>query len=283
MAHQRISPKVFGLLLALVLSSPLLNLAGGRGLFVTGPAPVSHAAEAERGETVDTAVSLDVLAADSQFYLQTEFCQDSLCPSGGWQQWVIVDAESAWTATELATLHQALVDTFAALADVGINGRHLLAGYRFRYQPGERLNGRQESIALARHELGEIILTDGAFDLQNGFSIYHELGHAVDNRLQRQLTNGFIEVIGGGEDYRRENGYLIPDGYWVRTQTRLSPYEATADAFAVWVTTGYLQSDEPIFNSTPPDVSYRGIDLAVRASLLLAVAKQETEPIVGGK
>ncbi len=281
MAHQRFSPRVFSLLLALVVLSPLLNRVGGRGLFVSGPAPISHAAEAETA--VDTAVSLDFLPVDSQDYLENEFCQDSLCPPGGWQQWIIVDAESAWTAVQLTAVHHALVETFAALAEVGINGRHLLAGYRFRYQPGDRLNGRQESIALARHEVQEIILTDSAFTVQAGFSIYHELGHAVDNRLQRQLTVGFIDLIGGGEDYRRENGYLIPDGYWVRTQTRHSPYEATADAFGVWVTTHTSPAAAPIFHTTPPDISYRAISLAVETTLRQAAAIQETERVISGK
>jgi len=281
MAHQRFSPRVFSLLLALVVLSPLLNRVGGRGLFVSGPAPISHAAEAETA--VDTAVSLDFLPVDSQDYLENEFCQDSLCPPGGWQQWIIVDAESAWTAVQLTAVHHALVETFAALAEVGINGRHLLAGYRFRYQPGDRLNGRQESIALARHEVQEIILTDSAFTVQAGFSIYHELGHAVDNRLQRQLTVGFIDLIGGGEDYRRENGYLIPDGYWVRTQTRHSPYEATADAFGVWVTIRTSPAAAPIFHTTPPDISYRAISLAVETTLRQAAAIQETERVISGK
>lgn len=232
---------------------------------------------------MDTAVSLDFLPVDSQDYLENEFCQDSLCPPGGWQQWIIVDAESAWTAVQLTAVHHALVETFAALAEVGINGRHLLAGYRFRYQPGDRLNGRQESIALARHEVQEIILTDSAFTVQAGFSIYHELGHAVDNRLQRQLTVGFIDLIGGGEDYRRENGYLIPDGYWVRTQTRHSPYEATADAFGVWVTIRTSPAPAPIFHTTPPDISYRAISLAVETTLRQAAAIQETERVISGK
>jgi len=267
--------------LVLVLISPLLNRLGGGELLASSLAVMGQEANAVFRD--ETEVSLTTLAPESQLYLQEEFCQGGLCPAGGWQQWIIVDEAGGWDVAQLRAVHQALADTFGALAEVGINGRQLLAGYHFRYQPGERIINRQESIALARHEYQEIILTDSAFAVLGGFSIYHELGHAVDNRLHRQLTAGFIEITGGGEDYRRETGYLIPDGYWVRTQTRLSPYEATADAFGVWVTVGYRQDTTPVFMTTPPDVNYRGITHAVETAVQQAAASQETNPIVTGK
>lgn len=281
MARRQFSLKATGLLLVLVLSSPVVNMVGGSELLVSGLAQWEYEPGVEIRD--ETAVALDSLAPDSQNYLQTEFCQGGLCPAGGWQQWIIVDEASDWTVAQLTAVHRALLDTFGALAQAGINGRHLLAGYRFRHQPGEFVNGRQESIALARHEYQEIILTDSAFTVQAGFSIYHELGHAVDNRLHRQLTAGFVELIGGGEDYRRETGFLIPDGYWVRTQTRHSPYEATADAFGVWVTVGYLQAADPVFRTTPPDVNHRAISSVVQTAVQLAAADQETTAIITGK
>lgn len=267
MAQRRISPMISGLLLIVLAAfGPLANQAGIGELLAAGLLRM--------GGQAAPAAPTHLLYSEISRYLENDFCRDGLCPAGGWPQWIIIDEQSDWTLGQLQTVRRALVETIAALDEVGMNGRRLLAGYRFRYQPGETIAGRPNSVALVRHEHQEIILTDAAFRLENGFSIYHELGHVVDNRLRRRLTSGFMEITGSGDDYRRETGMRVTQGYWVRTQTSHSPYEATADAFAVWVTVVHLQAAGPAFRTTPEDVNFQAIGTAVEASLRVAEGEQ---------
>lgn len=272
---QRFSSRAIGVFLVLISFASVVNLLRANSLLALNMTKGEREEVAVTWEeTAVSTISLESLTPESQIYLETEFCRGGLCPPGGWQQWIIVDEARGWTVPQLQLLHQALSDTFGALAELGIDGRQLLAGYRFRYQPGDSVINREAAIALIHHEHQEIILTDKAFSVQAGFSIYHELGHAVDHRLQRQLTTGFIEIIGAGEDHRHETGHLIPDSHTVRTETRHSPYEAAADAFGVWVFVRYLQTAEPVFSNAPPEASYRDISDAVNIALRLAVTEQ---------
>jgi hypothetical protein len=264
MAWRRFPYLTAGLTLAMILFSSIVNLANA--LTVLDPWTIWF----NYGELTwerDTAVLPTGLSSDSLAYLENDFCRDGLCPAGAWQRWIIVDESSTWTVAHLEMLHKSLWETMSALETVGLDGRSLLAGYRFRHQSGERIHGWENSIALVRHEAQEIILTDNAFSTEDGFSIYHELGHVADHRLKRQLTTTFMAVVGGGEEYKRQTGHLLPDGYWVRTQTSLNPYEATADAFAVWVTVGYLQRPHPTFYTMPDDVNFESISWAVDLAL----------------
>lgn len=193
------------------------------------------------------------LSPGAILYLQSTFCNDNLCGDEGWSRWVIADAESVWKVQELVMIRHVLENSLGALDSVGIDGQELLDGYRFRRFTGEYVDNKPGRVAMVVHSKMEITVSDTAFVRQQGFYIYHEIGHAVDTRLGRNLNNRFHR--------------LATDDYKLRRQAQHRPEEATADAFAVWVMVGYTGARQPVFKNTPATADYVGISQAVEQSL----------------
>lgn len=184
------------------------------------------------------------------------------------ESWLISDEDSRWSAEELESLQRVLQDTFGALAANGIDGMGLLDGYRFRHDAGRYLDGVEGRMAKIDHNVGEITLSDMAFTVQDGFAIYHELGHAVDHRLGRQLSEAFHRHTGGGP-FAPEEGeeWQTAANHWLRLEGRDDREEATADAFAVLVMVTHAGLKRPIFPHEPVTTDYEGISAALALAL----------------
>jgi hypothetical protein len=189
------------------------------------------------------------------------------------EQWIVEDENSDWHIDELDMVHQALTDTFDVLATIGLDGREILEGYSFRRYDGEFVRDEQGLVALVNHGQMEIILPDVAFKRLNGFSIYHEIGHVLDNQLDRKMT---IEFHKEAQDRLglTDTQLQTPYGFWMRPLAREGREEATADAFALWVTVDQAGMKRPIFAGMPLDVQYEGITQAIEEALLSSVADQ---------
>ena len=183
-------------------------------------------------------------------------------------RWLIGERGSEWTAGEWQMIHEVLSDTLRVLAAADLDGEELLSGYRFKRIFGEYVDPDVGKIAIVNHEKEEIWLADAAFLRLDGFYIYHELGHAVDNRLKRQLSQAY-HTRTGGKFVDRENGeeWQSGDSFWMRPHGRDDREEATADAFALMVTMSETTSKKPVFSGMPADVDYSGIADAVSQSL----------------
>jgi hypothetical protein len=181
-------------------------------------------------------------------------------------QWFLTDPANPWTPLELATVGQIRGQTIQALNQAGLDGRELLEGYRFRRFQGEYVDQVEGQLAIVDHEKEEIVLADAAFERHHGFNIYHELGHVVDHRLERRLSQRFHEVA-GSDPAQSGDQWLTADGYWLRYHGRDDAEEATADAFALWVMTSQSGSWKPIFYGTPLTVNYDGIVEAIEIAL----------------
>ena len=160
----------------------------------------------------------------------------------------------------------ALADSFDALETVGLDGEELLAGYRFRRQEGEFVRDERGLVALVNHDAEEIVLPDAAFLRQGGFSIFHELGHALDNRLSREMTRRFHQEAAERAGLTGSQS-LTPDGFWLRPSAIEAREEATADAFALWVTVHFSGNRRPVFAGTPMDVQFQAIAQAIEEAL----------------
>lgn len=184
---------------------------------------------------------------------------------GDLEEWVVVDAGSHWTSTELRIVHNAIRDTIAALDSAGLDGHGLLAGYRFARFDDRFLEEGIRRLAVVNHESRLIILADRAMIAHQGFYIYHELGHVVDQRLGRRLSAVFEEwaLRPAGPDGSVE----LRDGYWMREQAHDSPSEAAADAFALWVSVEMADDRMPDFPTKPDTVNPSLIFELVRAGL----------------
>ena len=186
-------------------------------------------------------------------------------------RWLITNEESYWTAEEAKTVQRVLQDTFGTLAANGIDGIALLDGYRFRHDAGRYVDDVEGLIAKINHNVQEITLSDTAFTLQHGFTIYHELGHVVDHRLDRQLSELFhrhtgVGLVAGEEGEEWQTAY----NYWLRLAGRDDREEATADAFAVLVMVTYAGLRQPIFPHEPVTTDYEGISAAIALALQAA-------------
>ena len=181
--------------------------------------------------------------------------------------WLISDEESHWTAGEAVFLQRVLQDTFGALTANGIDGMVLLDGYHFRHYAGRYVDDVEGRMATIDHNEREIMLSDTAFTVLNGFAIYHELGHAVDHRLNRQMSEGYHRhtsgpgISGAGEQWK------TADNYWLRLQGRDDREEAAADAYAVLVMVSYAGLKRPIFAHQPITTDYDGISAALALAL----------------
>jgi hypothetical protein len=184
--------------------------------------------------------------------------------------WLISDGDSHWNAEETKILQRVLQDTFGALEANGIDGKALLEGYRFRHDAGRYVDDVEGRMAKIDHSVEEITLADTALTVRQGFAIYHELGHAVDYRLNRQLSEGFHRNTGGlkiGEDNEQ---WQTADNYWLRLGGRDDREEATADAFAVLVMVNHAGLKRPIFAHQPLTTDYDGISTALALALQTA-------------
>ncbi|UCG24371.1 MAG: hypothetical protein JSW55_19995 [Chloroflexota bacterium] len=185
------------------------------------------------------------------------------------QDWFVVDQGSRWTAQEMLAVRQIMDHTWRALAGVGLDGRQLLAGYRFVRLQAEFVPGEERLLAIVDHQKMEIVLADGAFKRLHGFYIYHELGHAVDHRLGRLPSEGYHQVAGAAQAGARSSessSWQTKDGFWLRYPGRDDREEATADAFAWWVM-DQAGRPQPFFPGTPPATDYADISRAIEDAL----------------
>jgi len=180
--------------------------------------------------------------------------------------WIIIDEESRWSADEAETLQRVLQNTFAALEANGIDGKALLDGYRFRHEAGPYIGNVEGRMGTIDHNVGVITLSDEAFVVLNGFSIYHELGHAVDFLLNRQLSTGFHRYTGGPGINVDPQQWQTADNYWLRLQGRNDREEAAADAFAILVMS-HAGIKLPIFANQPVTANYDDISAAAALAL----------------
>lgn len=209
------------------------------------------------------------IAADVLNYLESEFCAESVCPDGAWQTVIVVDANSQWQVAELVLVHQGLAYAHAALNAVGLDSQPVFAGYRVRRHAGEFYNPERRYVAVVQHDLQEINLADAVFTRKEGFYFYHELGHVVDRRLDRELTLGLMAELSMGWDD------LAPDGTWVRSMAREAPYELTADAFGIFLGLTYTQMTPPAYVQTPADIDYQAVAQSLAAALRAVGANAE--------
>jgi hypothetical protein len=185
----------------------------------------------------------------------------------GFSTWLIIDQDSCWDAEEVEILKRVLQNTFDTLAANGIDGMVLLDGYRFRHKAGRYIDQEKGFMASIDHNKNEITLSDMAFTVQDGFAIYHELGHAIDYRLDRQLSEGFHRYTGGAETNEDGKQWKTADNYWLRLKGRDDREEATADAFAVLVMMTYAVLKRPVFAHQPITTDYDGISAALALAL----------------
>ena len=201
-------------------------------------------------------------------YLETAFCDNTLCQGlNGWSEWIIVDNEHPWQVSELAMTRTILLETITALDESGFDGRLLLAGYRFRKVDQAYViqeDGRRV-VALVSHDVQEITLAATAFLRQQGYPIYHELGHVIDKRLNRQLGARYLQQSHAGQI---GNHTAIGDGYWVRQLPHDPINEGVADAVAIWIMLDYAGKRAPIFPGTPVDTDPHHIAQTVEGILL---------------
>jgi hypothetical protein len=183
------------------------------------------------------------------------------------EYWLISDEESHWFTDEVEVLQCALQNTFGALTAKGIDGMALLDGYRFRHEADLYVGDVEGQMGTIDHNVGVIRLSDRAFTVLNGFAIYHELGHAVDNRLNRQLSESFHTYTGGPKISEDGKQWQTADNYWLREQGHYDREEATADAFAVWVMVSYAGLNRPVFANQPITTDYDGISAAMALAL----------------
>lgn len=187
--------------------------------------------------------------------------------------WFIVDETSHWSDDERIVVEEIMARTWAALDDIGLDGQKLLEGYRFRRVAAEFVPGGERLLAVVDHQRMEIVLADGAFKRLHGFYIYHELGHAIDHRLERMPSEAYHRLASQSQEEAAEAGdkWLTTDGFWLRYPGRDHREEATADAIAWWVMSQAGQP-KPFFAGTPLTANYDGIAQTIETALLEAVA-----------
>jgi hypothetical protein len=178
--------------------------------------------------------------------------------------WFIEEGNSTWTESELEVVGQTLEQTIQALALVGLDGQEILQGYRFRRFHGEYADAVDGRLAIVDHQKAEIVLSDAAFKRHKGFNIYHELGHVVDYRLDRQLSHLFHLRAGTNQT---ATDWVTAEGYWLRDHGRYDREEATADAFALWVLAQGPDDFRPVFYGTPVTVDFEAIIWVIEEAL----------------
>ncbi|MGB3712951.1 MAG: hypothetical protein WA996_00820 [Candidatus Promineifilaceae bacterium] len=269
MAHKNSAQSIVALTIIYLVLNPILvtrdnsliKTGGERGdsqAFIastTGPQPVYRTYNGMLAQNTDAPGPVSDMNHQDD--------QDAL------EQWIIEDENSTWHADELEMVGKAISDTFNALATIGLDSREILDGYKIRRYDGEYVRDERGLVALVNHGQMEIVLPDAAFKRLNGFSIYHEIGHVLDNQLDRKLTIEFHKEAQdrvGFTDTQSQTAY----GYWMRPLAREGREEATADAFALWVTVDHAGMKRPIFAGMPLDVQYDGITQVIEQALILS-------------
>lgn len=216
-----------------------------------------------------------VVAPEISTYLEQTFCHDGLCEGQEWSTWILVDPHNPWQLSELGMVRSILLETIQALDNSGHDGHALLLGYHFKKISQEFVTEEHghRTVAIVNHDHQEISLSNSAFLRQQGFSIYHELGHVVDHRLNRRLTSSYLAHGHGEGDHHHHE---LADGYWVRPWGLEQKNEGTADAFAIWVMQMHAGKRGPIFPGTPVDTDYNHIAQTV-AEILSELSPTESD------
>jgi hypothetical protein len=189
-------------------------------------------------------------------------------------RWFITGEDSLWQDEEMDQVQQVVSNTLTVLARVGIDGDDLLEGYRFRRFSGEHVDGDPGLVGKVNHNKKEIVLSDTAFLRLGGFYIYHEIGHAVDFRLDRLLSQGF-HGRAGSEPMEDGNQWQTADGFWLRHHGRDDREEAAADAFALWVLGEAGSTFKPVFPGTPVGTEYEAIAHFVQEVMVDLVVRDQ--------
>ncbi len=230
-------------------------------MLAVGLAAIGFWAHSGRPGRAAVAQAVEPAVDPAADFLETEFCSGSLCAGGSWREWIIVEPGAGWTVDELLLVREATTAAVDALDRQGLDGRALLAGYRFRRQAGEFIGGRRGTIAVVDHNVREIILADTAFLRLRGFFILHELGHVVDYNSGRRLSETFHRLA--GSDLA---AHETAEGFWLNLPAETDLEEAAADAFALWVMGDFQPGYRPVFAFTPVTADYAGIaDLLARS------------------
>jgi len=166
-------------------------------------------------------------------------------------RWLVIDETSHWTPEELETLQRVMQHTFDALAQAGLDGNAVFAGYAFRRGQGEYANNRNTAYAVVNHANQEIVLSDSVLLKENEFFIYHELGHIVDRYSGRALNEQFHMLTLQVEGALALHDWTTVKGFYLRGQAHIDKPEATADAFALWVWVTAAGEEIPQFDDTP--------------------------------
>jgi hypothetical protein len=198
-------------------------------------------------------------------YLDQGFQLEGSGSDGEWWQWIIVD-EGDWTIGQLRMVRGALVNTLAALDSVGLDGRAMLSGYRFRRVNSQYVNDIPGRRALVNHGERVILLAEDAFLVNQGFFIYHELGHVVDKATGRALSGMLAERT--IERASNPAGPEVAEGFWLRDQARHNSSEAAADAFALWVLVDVSGYDLPSFPTSPASADAAALFFLVEQTLI---------------
>lgn len=208
--------------------------------------------------------------ANSPIDAEMKLAQEALTVNdlltGDASHWFGTHERTSWTVEELRILREILVEVIDALNTVDVDGNALLGDYRFRRDPGHYADSITGRMAKVDHNEMVITLSDTSFLRQQGFTIYHELGHAVDFRLGRNLSAGFHHLVGSDEE-SSELTWKTADNFWIRQEGRDDREEAAADAFAVWVMVEHAGLQQPVFPRAPISTDYDGIAQAVETVL----------------
>lgn len=189
-------------------------------------------------------------------YLDTAFCRESLCAPGDWGAWIILEPSSQWTVEELTQVRNTLLITIKALDEAGFDGQALLSGYRFRRLHGEPADHAPGRIARVHHDAAVIALADEAFLRLWGWYVYHELGHVIDLRLDREPQRRFHALIDSRSIPGSEE---TAAGFWLNEHARFDHGESAADAIALWIVMRYTDHPRPVFWLMPNDTDYEKI------------------------
>ena len=174
-------------------------------------------------------------------------------------QWLITDETSVWTAEELELLQSVMLNTFGALAEVGLDGNVIFDGYAFRRFPGKYAKNKDGKIALVNYADQEIVLSDSIFLPEYEFFIYHELGHIVDHRSGHLLDKQFHTLTLQIDGVTALHDWTTAQGFYLRGQAHIKKSEATADAFALWVWVTFAGKEMPHFHHTPENANPEAI------------------------
>lgn len=168
-------------------------------------------------------------------YLESQFCNDGLCESGDWRQWVIAGGNSVWTIAELMDLRQGLLYARDALAGIGINWMDTnLQNVRFERVNKDSLEEDRSVVGRYRASTNVIQLTNKGFSENNHLrTILHELGHALDDG--KALTSTYGQAT--GSCIICFNVTDVSSGYCFRDYGCNKLSEGWADAFSLWAYT----------------------------------------------